>query len=78
MVGFSLLDQSFFKIQVQATGRVVYCVVIFGRTLEGGGGEGGGMTTSKLQGKPSEILGEDGWVAYNPEKYLIRGRGGKQ
>ena len=33
------------------------------------------MTTSKLQGKPSEILGEDGWVAYNPEKYLIRGRG---
>ena len=77
MVGFSLLDQSFFKIQVQATGRVVYCVVIFGKTLEGGG-EGGGMTSSKLQGKPSEILGEDGWVAYNLEKYLIRGRGGKQ
>lgn len=77
MVGFSLLDKSFFKIQVQATGRVVYCVVIFGKTLEGGE-EGGGMTTSKLQGKPSEILGKDGWVAYNPEKYLIRGRGGKQ
>ena len=39
MVGFSLLDQSFFK--VQATGRVVYCVVIFGKTLErGGGGRG--------------------------------------
>ena len=40
MVGFSLLDQSFFKIQVQATGRVVYRVVIFGKTLERGGGRG--------------------------------------
>ena len=36
------------------------------------------MIASELWGKPSEILWEDGWVAYNPEKYLIRGRGDKQ
>ena len=36
------------------------------------------MIASQLWGKPSEILGEDGWVALNPEKYLIKGRGDKQ
>ena len=60
VVGFSLLDQFFFK--VQATGRVVYCVVIFGKTLEGGGGREGVWPPVNYRENPVKYWGRmDGW-----------------